>query len=129
MVFITGGMGGGTGTGAAPIVAKIAKEIGALVIAVVTKPFTFEGAQRKELAERGLLHRDDIYASCASLTHPRRPLWQIDILPLQNHLDQKRTRRGKPLGKAPVEPVHVLDPRARHAEAFREPHPVDVGAP
>ena len=54
MVFITGGMGGGTGTGAAPIVAKIAKEIGALVIAVVTKPFTFEGAQRKELAERGL---------------------------------------------------------------------------
>jgi len=54
MVFITGGMGGGTGTGAAPIVAKIAKEIGALVIAVVTKPFTFEGAQRRELAERGL---------------------------------------------------------------------------
>lgn len=54
MVFITGGMGGGTGTGAAPIVAKIAKEIGALVIAVVTKPFTFEGQQRKELAERGL---------------------------------------------------------------------------
>jgi cell division protein FtsZ len=54
MVFITGGMGGGTGTGAAPIVAKIAKEIGALVIAVVTKPFSFEGAQRKDLADRGL---------------------------------------------------------------------------
>jgi len=54
MVFITCGMGGGTGTGAAPIVAKIAKEIGALVIAVVTKPFAFEGAQRKEIAERGL---------------------------------------------------------------------------
>ncbi|MFA6519890.1 MAG: cell division protein FtsZ [Candidatus Paceibacterota bacterium] len=54
MVFITCGMGGGTGTGAAPIVAKIAKEIGALVIAVVTKPFSFEGAQRKEIAERGL---------------------------------------------------------------------------
>lgn len=54
MVFITGGMGGGTGTGAAPIVAKIAKEIGALVIAVVSKPFSFEGAQRKEIAERGL---------------------------------------------------------------------------
>ena len=54
MVFITGGMGGGTGTGGAPIVAKIAKEAGALVIAVVTKPFSFEGAQRKEIAERGL---------------------------------------------------------------------------
>lgn len=54
MVFITCGMGGGTGTGSAPIVAKIAKEVGALVIAVVTKPFAFEGAQRKEIAERGL---------------------------------------------------------------------------
>jgi len=54
MVFITGGMGGGTGTGASAIVAKIAKEIGALVIAVVTKPFSFEGAQRKDIAERGL---------------------------------------------------------------------------
>ncbi|HQT83073.1 MAG TPA: cell division protein FtsZ, partial [Candidatus Paceibacterota bacterium] len=54
MVFITCGMGGGTGTGAAPVVAKIAKEVGALVIAVVTKPFAFEGAQRKDIAERGL---------------------------------------------------------------------------
>lgn len=54
MVFITGGMGGGTGTGAAPVVAKIAKEVGALVIAVVSKPFTFEGAQRREIAEAGL---------------------------------------------------------------------------
>jgi cell division protein FtsZ len=54
MVFITCGMGGGTGTGAAPVVAKIAKEIGALTIAVVTKPFSFEGAQRTEIAEHGL---------------------------------------------------------------------------
>ncbi|MHB8709999.1 MAG: cell division protein FtsZ [Minisyncoccota bacterium] len=54
MVFITCGMGGGTGTGSAPIVAKIAKEVGALVIAVVTKPFSFEGAQRREIADRGL---------------------------------------------------------------------------
>ena len=54
MVFITCGMGGGTGTGASAIIAKIAKEVGALVIAVVTKPFSFEGAQRKEIAERGL---------------------------------------------------------------------------
>lgn len=54
MVFITCGMGGGTGTGAAGVVAKIAKEVGALVIAVVTKPFSFEGTQRKDIAERGL---------------------------------------------------------------------------
>ncbi len=54
MVFITCGMGGGTGTGAAPIVAKIAKELGALTIAVVTRPFAFEGAQRKDIADRGL---------------------------------------------------------------------------
>ena len=54
MVVITCGMGGGTGSGAAPIVAKIGKEVGALVIAVVTKPFSFEGAQRREIAERGL---------------------------------------------------------------------------
>jgi len=54
MVFIAGGMGGGTGTGAAPIVAKIAKESGALTVAVVTKPFSFEGQQRMRLAEQGL---------------------------------------------------------------------------
>ena len=52
MVFITAGMGGGTGTGAAPVVAKIAKELGALTIGVVTKPFTFEGKKRLSQAER-----------------------------------------------------------------------------
>ena len=46
MVFVTAGMGGGTGTGAAPIVASIAKEMGILTIGVVTKPFTFEGKKR-----------------------------------------------------------------------------------
>jgi cell division protein FtsZ len=54
MVFITCGMGGGTGTGAAPVVAKIAKEVGALTVAIVTRPFTFEGLQRREIADRGL---------------------------------------------------------------------------
>lgn len=54
MVFIAGGMGGGTCTGAAPVVAKTAKEIGSLTVAVVTKPFFFEGAQRMRLAEQGL---------------------------------------------------------------------------
>ncbi|MGH7895974.1 MAG: cell division protein FtsZ, partial [Candidatus Binatia bacterium] len=54
MVFVTAGMGGGTGTGAAPIVARIAKEVGALTVGVVTKPFTFEGRQRSKQAEEGL---------------------------------------------------------------------------
>ncbi len=54
MVFITAGMGGGTGTGAAPIVAEIAKEVGALTVGVVTKPFTFEGKRRLQQAERGI---------------------------------------------------------------------------
>ena len=54
MVFITCGMGGGTGTGASSIIAKIAKELGALTVAIVTKPFSFEGAQRKAIADHGL---------------------------------------------------------------------------
>lgn len=54
MVFLTAGMGGGTGTGAAPIVAQIAKEMGILTVAVVTKPFAFEGKKRMEVAERGI---------------------------------------------------------------------------
>jgi len=55
MVFITCGMGGGTGTGAAPVVAEIAKQAGALTIAVVTKPFTFEGVHRNEVANDGIV--------------------------------------------------------------------------
>ena len=54
MIFITAGMGGGTGTGAAPIVAKIAKEIGALTVGVVTRPFTFEGPKRGRFAAEGI---------------------------------------------------------------------------
>ncbi|MEG2429861.1 MAG: cell division protein FtsZ, partial [Oscillospiraceae bacterium] len=54
MIFITAGMGGGTGTGAAPVVAEIAKEMGILTIGVVTKPFAFEGKRRCENAERGV---------------------------------------------------------------------------
>jgi cell division protein FtsZ len=54
MVFITAGMGGGTGTGAAPIVAEVARELGILTVAVVTKPFTFEGRKRLMIAEEGI---------------------------------------------------------------------------
>jgi cell division protein FtsZ len=61
MVFITAGMGGGTGTGASPIIAEIAKESGALTVAVVTKPFTFEGIRRMQSAEEGIeLLKDNV---------------------------------------------------------------------
>lgn len=55
MVFVTAGMGGGTGTGAAPIIANVARELGALTVAVVTKPFTFEGRRRMSVAEKGIV--------------------------------------------------------------------------
>jgi len=60
MVFITAGMGGGTGTGAAPVIARIAKETGALTVAVVTKPFNFEGPRKMRIAEEGIekLHQE-----------------------------------------------------------------------
>jgi len=54
MVFITAGMGGGTGTGAAPVVASVAREQGALTVGVVTRPFTFEGRRRREVADKGV---------------------------------------------------------------------------
>jgi cell division protein FtsZ len=59
MVFVAAGMGGGTGTGGIPVVAEVAKESGALTIGVVTKPFTFEGMHRAQVAEEGLLELSD----------------------------------------------------------------------
>jgi cell division protein FtsZ len=64
MVFVTAGMGGGTGTGAAPVIAEIAREVGALTVAVVTKPFPFEGRQRSRHAEKGL---EDLHRVCDTL--------------------------------------------------------------
>lgn len=75
MIFITCGLGGGTGTGAAPFIASMAKEAGALTVAVVTKPFAFEGAQRLAIAERGLNElRDKVDAI---VTIPNDRLLQI----------------------------------------------------
>src|SRR3546814_298211 len=64
MVFITAGMGGGTGTGAAPVVAQLAKEMGILTVAVVTKPFPFEGRRRMQVALKGI---DELGQHCDSL--------------------------------------------------------------
>ncbi|MGB0468594.1 MAG: cell division protein FtsZ, partial [Pontibacterium sp.] len=59
MVFITAGMGGGTGTGAAPVVAEVARDLGILTVAVVTKPFSFEGRKRLKIAEQGITELKD----------------------------------------------------------------------
>ncbi|MBU0619541.1 MAG: cell division protein FtsZ [Patescibacteria group bacterium] len=59
MVFITCGLGGGTGTGASPIVAEIARDLGCLTVAVITKPFSFEGGQRRNIAEKGFIELVD----------------------------------------------------------------------
>ena len=86
MVFMTAGMGGGTGTGAAPIIAEIAKQGGALTIAVVTRPFTFEGAHRCQVSDEGitrLLDKVDTLLSflmtACSTSVTRRHQW---IMPL-----------------------------------------------
>ena len=75
MVFITAGMGGGTGTGAAPIVADVAKELGILTVAVVTRPFIFEGRKRMAVAEEGLKELKDRVDSL--ITVPNEKLLQV----------------------------------------------------
>lgn len=74
MVFITAGMGGGTGTGAAPIVAKIAKNLGVLTVAIVTKPFLFEGAKRMNQAEAGIAKLSEIVDSLIVIPNERLKL-------------------------------------------------------
>ncbi|MBI3261175.1 cell division protein FtsZ [Candidatus Berkelbacteria bacterium] len=75
MVFVTCGMGGGTGTGAAPIVCEISKELGALTVAVITKPFAFEGQRRKSVAEAGIEETRDRVD--ALITIPNDRLLQV----------------------------------------------------
>ncbi|HCU05143.1 MAG: cell division protein FtsZ [Gammaproteobacteria bacterium GWE2_42_36] len=71
MVFITAGMGGGTGTGAAPVIAQIAKDLGILTVAVVTKPFSFEGRRRMEVADRGIRELSDYVDSLITIPNDK----------------------------------------------------------
>jgi cell division protein FtsZ len=71
MVFVTGGMGGGTGTGAAPVVASIAKEMGILTVGIVTKPFAFEGRQRMVRAEEGIAELKEHVDSLVTIPNDR----------------------------------------------------------
>ena len=71
IVFVTAGMGGGTGTGAAPIVAQVAKELGALTVAVVTRPFPFEGRKRSEVAVRGIAELSEVVDSLITIPNEK----------------------------------------------------------
>ena len=75
MLFVTAGMGGGTGTGAAPVVAQVAKELGILTVAIVTRPFPFEGGKRIQVAERGLKELGQYVDSL--ITIPNEKLLQV----------------------------------------------------
>ncbi|MEL6187926.1 MAG: cell division protein FtsZ, partial [Myxococcota bacterium] len=75
MVFITAGMGGGTGTGAAPVIAEVAQETGALTVAVVTKPFAFEGRRRQRQAEEGIKELHEVVDTL--ITIPNNKLLSI----------------------------------------------------
>jgi len=71
MVFVTCGLGGGTGTGAAPVVASLAKELGALTVAVVTKPFAFEGTKRRKQADQGLAELASVVDTVIAIPNDR----------------------------------------------------------
>lgn len=71
MIFITAGMGGGTGTGAAPVVAQVAKEMGILTVAVVTKPFLFEGTKRTRIAEQGISELEEFVDSLITIPNEK----------------------------------------------------------
>ena len=84
MVFITAGMGGGTGTGAAPQVAKIARELGALTVGIVTKPFAFEGRRRMEQAEKGIAALREHVDSLVVIPNERLKLVSEERITLAN---------------------------------------------
>ncbi len=77
MIFITAGMGGGTGTGGAPVIAQLAKELGALTVGVVTKPFLFEGRTRMQQADNGLKELEQVVDSL--ITIPNQKLFNITV--------------------------------------------------
>ncbi len=84
MVFITTGMGGGTGTGAAPVVAKVAKEMGILTVGIVTKPFSFEGRKRMVQAENGIVNLREYVDSLVVIPNERLKLISENRITLSN---------------------------------------------
>ena len=87
MVFITAGMGGGTGTGAAPVIAEVAKELGILTVGIVTKPFLFEGKRRMEQAEAGIMALREHVDSLVIIPNERLKLVSEQKITLANAFD------------------------------------------
>ena len=108
LVFVTTGLGGGTGTGGAPVIASLASELGALTIAVVTRPFTFEGRKRAMQAERGLEELRDCVDSVITIPNER-------LLAMHRPHDAAARRvRDRRRRAAPGHPGHLgPDPGAR----------------
>ena len=92
IVFISAGLGGGTGTGAAPVIAKAAKEVGALTVSIVTKPFRWEGRQRAKLADEG--YRELKAESDSIVVIPNEKLLSI----VDKNLRSEERRVGKECG-------------------------------
>lgn len=88
MVFLTAGMGGGTGTGAAPVVAKVAKEMGILTVAIVTKPFLFEGSRRMKQAENGIAALGEYVDSLIVIPNERLRLISDSKITLANAFER-----------------------------------------
>lgn len=86
MVFVTAGMGGGTGTGAAPVVAKIAKDMGILTVGVVTKPFAFEGKRRMTQAEQGIASFLPVLTHLSSFLTKDSSMFRIQASLSKTHL-------------------------------------------
>ena len=94
MLFVTAGMGGGTGTGAAPVVAQVARELGILTVAVVTRPFAMEGSKRAGIADQGIVELSKYVDSL--ITIPNQKLLSVHVGEV--HVDQPRP--GDQLGDA-----------------------------
>src|SRR3990170_3790137 len=114
MIFLAAGIGGGTGTGAAPVIAQIAKEVGALVIGVVTRPFTFEGAKRAQSAENGIGNLKEHVDTLIVIPNDRL----LQIVGRRGSADGGWSRQRRRSGAGGCRTGH-LEPAARHHDRRR----------
>ena len=106
MVFVTAGMGGGTGTGAAPVVAEIAKDMGALTVGIVTKPFAFEGKRRMDQAEKGIAELRKHVDSLVVIPNERLKLFE-DVKSIMQDAGYAHMGVGRAAGKDKAEQAAV----------------------